>query len=128
MMTSLAQAHSPYPVGLQHPGVPQGHMAGVPHNPGQQGQPGPGMPQQMHMGVSGPGPQVSQPGAMMGGMPPGSVGPSAHALQHLNPNQQQALYQQQQAMACKISQFYNDPSFSPDSLLSRVATSCTDVS
>ena len=76
----------------------------VPHNPGQ-GQPGPGMPQQMHMGVSGPGPQVTQGGAMMGGIPPGAGGPSAHALQHLNPSQaQQAqLFQQQQQMACKCS-------------------------
>ncbi|RFU25735.1 hypothetical protein B7463_g10604, partial [Scytalidium lignicola] len=109
MMTSLAQAYSPHPVGLQqHPGVPQGHpMAGVPHNPGPQGgQPGPGMPQQMHMGVSGPGPQVTQAGALMGGMPPGAGGPSAHALSHLNPAQaQQAqLYQQQQAM-----NFANNP-------------------
>ncbi|KAM3076159.1 hypothetical protein ACMFMF_005497 [Clarireedia jacksonii] len=95
MMAGLAQqAHSPYP-GLQHPGVPQGHMAGIPHNSGHQGQPGPGMPQQMHMGVSAPGgPQVSQAGAMMAGMPPGAGAPTAHALSHLNPNQQ-ALYQQQ---------------------------------
>ena len=109
MTTSLAQAYSPHPGGIQqHPGVPQGHlMAGMPHNPGQQGQPGPGMPQQIHMGVSGPGgPQVSQAGALMGGMPPGAGGPSAHALQHLNPGQaqQQAqIFQQQQAMACEYS-------------------------
>ncbi|PQE17357.1 Topoisomerase II-associated PAT1 protein [Rutstroemia sp. NJR-2017a BVV2] len=84
---------------LQHPGVPQGHMAGMPHNPGHQGQPGQGMPQQMHMGVSAPGgPQVSQAGAMMAGMPPGAGGPNAHALQHLNPNQQALYQQQQQAM------------------------------
>jgi hypothetical protein len=107
MMTSLAQSYSPHPGGIQqHPGVPQGHpMAGVPHNPGQQVPGQPGMPQQMHMGVSGPGgPQVSQAGAMMGGMPPGAGGPSAHALQHLNPGQaQQAQAQmyQQQAM-CKF--------------------------
>jgi hypothetical protein len=78
----------------------QAHPMAMPHNP-QQGQPGPGMPQQMHMGVSGPGPQVSQ-GAMMGGIPPGAGGPSAHALQHLNPGQAQQAqiqqYQQQQAM------------------------------
>lgn len=99
-MTSLAQAYSPHPGGI-HPGVPQGHP--MPHNQGQQGQPG--MPQQMHMGVSGPGgPQVSQAGALMGGMPPGAGIPSAHALQHLNPNQaaqQQQMLQQQQQMACK---------------------------
>jgi hypothetical protein len=98
MMTSLQ--YSPHPGAMQqHPGMAQGHPMGVPHNPGQ-GQPGPGMPQQMHMGVSGPGPQVSQGGAMMG-MQPGAGGPSAHALQHLNPNQQaQAqFFQQQQAMS-----------------------------
>jgi hypothetical protein len=78
-------------------------MAGVQHNPGQQVPGQPGMPQQMHMGVSGPGgPQVTQAGAMMGGMPPGAGGPSAHALQHLNPAQaQQAQMFQQQAM-CKL--------------------------
>jgi hypothetical protein len=27
--------------------------------------------------------------------------PSAHALQHLNPGQQQQIFQQQQALACK---------------------------
>lgn len=96
-MSSLQQPHPPYPVGIQHQGVPQGHMAGMPHNQGPQGQQGPGMPQQMHMGVSGPGgPQVTQAGAMMGGMPPGAGVPNAHALQHLNPNQQQAIFQQQQ--------------------------------
>lgn len=76
-------------------------MAGVQH-PGQQVPGQPGMPQQMHMGVSGPGgPQVTQ--AMMGGMPPGAGGPSAHALQHLNPGQAQQAQQiyQQQAM-CKL--------------------------
>ena len=104
-MTSLAQAYSPHPGSMQqHPGMAQGHPMGVPHNPGQ-GQPG--MPQQMHMGVSGPGPQVTQAGAMMGGMPPGAGGPSAHALQHLNPNQAQQAQlfqqQQQQQMACKCS-------------------------
>lgn len=81
-------------------------MAGVPHTPGQQVPGQPGMPQQMHMGVSGPGgPQVTQAGALMGAMPPGAGGPSAHALQHLNPGQaQQAqMYQQQMGqMACKF--------------------------
>jgi hypothetical protein len=101
-MASLAQTYSPHPGGMpQHPAMSQSHPMGVPHNPGQ-GQPGPGIPPQMHMGVSGP-PQ--QGGAMMGGMPPGAGGPSAHALQHLNPGQaQQAqLFQQQQQMACKRS-------------------------
>lgn len=79
-------------------------MAGVPHNPGQQIPGQPGMNPQMHMGgVSGPGgPQVSQAGALIGGMPPGVGGPSAHALQHLNPGQaQQAQLYQQQQLACK---------------------------
>jgi hypothetical protein len=107
MMTSLAQAYSPHPSGMQQHAMAQGHPGmAVPHNPGQ-GQPGPGMPQQMHMGVSGPGPQVSQAGAMMAGIPPGA-GPSAHALQHLNPSQaQQAqMYQQQQQIACKYSHMF----------------------
>jgi hypothetical protein len=104
---SVAPSHSPYPGGIQqHPGGPQGHpMAGVPHNMGQPMPGQPSMPQQMHMGVSGPGgPQVSQAGALMGGMPPGAGGPSAHALQHLNPGQQQAqMYQQQMGqMACEL--------------------------
>ena len=108
-MTSLGgQAYS-HPGGIPHPGAPQGHpmQAGmaVPHS---QGQVQPGMPQQMHMGVSGPGgPQVSQAGVMMGGgMPPGAGGPSAHALQHLNPQQQmlqQQQQQQQQAAMCKCN-------------------------
>jgi hypothetical protein len=113
MMTSLAQSYSPHPGGIQkHPGVPQGHpMAGVgPHNPGQQVAGQPGMPPQMQqMGVSGSGPaQVSQAGAMMGGMPPGAGGPSAHALQHLNPGsaQQAQIYQQQQAQMCKLLFFF----------------------
>lgn len=113
-MMSLAQSHSPYPAGIQqHPGVPQGHpMAGMPHNPGQQVPGQQGMPQQMHMGVSGPGgPQVSQAGALMGGMPPGSGGPSAHALQHLNPGQPQQggpMYQQQMGqMGCKSFLLYS---------------------
>jgi hypothetical protein len=102
-MTSLAaQNFQPHPGGIQqHPGVPQGHPMAVPHNPNQQGQPGPGMPQQMHMGVSGPGPQVSQAGALMGGMPPGAGGPSAHALQHLNPGQAQQAQMFQQQQMCK---------------------------
>jgi hypothetical protein len=105
-MISMAQAYSPHPAGLQqHPGVAPGHPMAPGHPQQGGGQPGPGMPQQMHMGVSGPGPQVTQGGAMLGVLPPGVSGPgvpSAHALQHLNPNNAQ-MYQQQQAaqMACK---------------------------
>lgn len=89
-------------------------MAGMPHAQGQQGQPGPGMPQQMHMGVSGPGgPQVTQAGAMMAGMPPGA-GPNAHALQHLNPNQQAqaAMFQQQQQQQMSKSDLLSPVLFS----------------
>lgn len=109
MMTTLAQTHAPYPPGMQqHPGMPP-HMAGVPHN--QPGQPGPGMPQQMHM-VSGPGgPQVTQAGTMMGVMPPGAGGPNAHALQHLNPGQQQAhMFQQQQQAQAQQCQYLGQTS------------------
>jgi hypothetical protein len=100
----MAQAYSPHPAGMQHPGVGPGHPMAPGHSQQGGGQPGPGMPPQMHMGVSGPGgPQVNQAGTMLGVMPPGGMGPggpSVHALQHLNPNQAQ-LYQQQQQMACK---------------------------
>lgn len=101
-MASMAQAYSPHPAGLQHPGVGPGHPMGPGHPQQGGGQAGPGMPQQIHMGVSGPGPQVTQPGAMLA-MPPGVTGPgvpSAHALQHLNPNQAQMYQQQQAQMAC----------------------------
>lgn len=96
---------SPHPQGMQHAGVAQGHPMGPGHPQQVGGQPG--MPTQMHMGVSGAGPQVTQAGAMMGVMPPGvsgAVGPNAHALQHLNPNQAQAQIYQQQAQMCKILQ------------------------
>ena len=98
----MAQAYSPHPAGLQHPGVGPGHPMGPGHPQQGAGQAGPGMPPQMHLGgVSGPGPQVTQ-GAMLG-MQPGVVGPgapSAHALQHLNPGQAQMYQQQQAQMAC----------------------------
>ena len=63
------------------------------------------MGQQLHPGITGPGgPQVSQAGPMMGGMMQGGgppnvsgVGPSQHALSHLqNPHQNQLYAQQQQ--------------------------------
>ena len=60
------------------------------------GQPGVTMGQPLHQGMVGSGmPQTSQAGAMMamgpGGGPPGVPGahPNAHAMQHLNPNQNQ---------------------------------------
>ncbi|KAI0996058.1 hypothetical protein K3495_g12124 [Podosphaera aphanis] len=107
-MTSLAQPYSPHPSGIpQHPGIAQSHP--MSQNSSHPGQPGPGISQQLHMSVSGPGTQVSPGQIMMAGMPPGAGGPSAHALQHLNPNQQQqaqaqAQMFQQQAMFASNSQ------------------------
>ena len=84
-----------------HQGVPGGQQPGV------------SIGQQMHPGIAGPGgPQVSQAGPMMGGMMQGGgppnisgVGPSQHALSHLNPHQNHLLAQQQQQQmqqACKL--------------------------
>ncbi|KAM5382838.1 hypothetical protein ACJZ2D_002229 [Fusarium nematophilum] len=94
MATSMGPNFSGHPAGMGHPGV-TGHpmTPGMPHNPGQQGAPGAGMPHQFG------GPMVSAPGAqvnpaLMGAMPPGA-NPNAHALQHLNPAQQQMFQQQQ---------------------------------
>lgn len=63
-------------------------MAGGGPNPGQH------MPPGMHQGVSGPNGPVSQAGPMMG-MQPG-MGPNAHALSHLQPQQAQMFQQQPQ--------------------------------
>lgn len=59
------------------------------------------------------GPQVSQAGPMMGGMmqgggPPGvsGVGPSQHALSHLNPHQNPQLYAQQQQQMQHVCKLY----------------------
>lgn len=52
------------------------------------------MPPGMHPGVSGPNGPVSQAGPMMG-MQPG-MGPNAHAMSHLQPQQAQMFQQQQQ--------------------------------
>ncbi|KAJ4162346.1 hypothetical protein NW754_013779 [Fusarium falciforme] len=94
MATSMGPNFSGHPAGMGHPGV-AGHPMGpgMPHNPGQQGAPNAGIPHQFG------GPMVSAPGAqvnpaLMGGMPPGA-NPNAHALQHLNPAQQQMFQQQQ---------------------------------
>lgn len=98
MATSMGPNFSGHPAGM-HPGVAGHPMApGMPHNQGQQGAPGAGMPHQFG------GPMVSAPGAqvnpaLMGGMPPG-VNPNAHALQHLNPAQQQMFQQQQLQQQC----------------------------
>ncbi len=94
--------------GMAHGGQPmvQDHHSnqGVPGGP----HPGASMGQQMHPGLAGPGgPQVSQGGPMMGmmqgGGPPGGASgpaPSAHALQHLNPqpHHQQMFAGQQMPM------------------------------
>jgi hypothetical protein len=79
-----------YPGPGMHPqGMPHGHPMGGPGpNPGQQ------MPPGMHPGVSGPNGPVSQAGPMMG-MQPG-MGPNAHALSHLQPQQAHMFAQQQQ--------------------------------
>jgi hypothetical protein len=71
--------HYPQQPGMQ---MPQGHMMRGP---------GPGHPiqqgMQMRPGVSGPNAPISQAGPMMVGMPP-YVGPNAHALSHLQQQQQ----------------------------------------
>jgi hypothetical protein len=83
----MQASHFPPQPGMQ---MPQGHMMGGP---------GPGHPMQqgmqMHPGVSGPNGPVSQAGPMMAGMQPG-VGPNAHALSHLQPQQAHMFQQQQQ--------------------------------
>ncbi|RKF84007.1 Transcriptional activator ptaB [Golovinomyces cichoracearum] len=95
MMASLAQAYPPHQGGMpQHTGISQGHP--MSHNPSHPGQSGSGLPQQLHMGISAPGPPVTQGQAMMAGMSPGPGGPSAHALQHLSPGQQQQAQAQAQ--------------------------------
>ena len=110
-MASMGPAFSPHPGAMQqHPGVPQGHPGlapGMAHNPSQPGQPG-AIPQHLvaQMGVSGPGgPQINPAAMMTAGMPPGVAGPGAHAMQHLNPQQQAILFQQQQMnhMASKFA-------------------------
>lgn len=104
MATSMGPNFTGHPAGMGHPGV-----AGHPMGPGMppnsaQGAPGGGMPQQFagaHM--VGPGGQVNP--ALMGAMPPGA-NPHAHALQHLNPAQQQMFQQQHQQQLqnqCRLS-------------------------
>lgn len=97
MATSMGPNFSGHPAGMGHPGVAGHPMApGMPPNQGQPGAPGGGMPQQFgggHMAVSTPGGQVNP--ALMGGLAPG-INPHAHALQHLNPAQQQMFQQHQQ--------------------------------
>ena len=92
-----------------HQGVPGGQQPGV------------SMGQQLHPGITGPGgPQASQAGPMMGGMMQGGgppnvsgVGPSQHALSHLNPHQGQlyAQQQQQQMHACKLQYLFLSRSY-----------------
>ena len=79
---------------MAHPQSNQGMPGG--------GQPGVTMGQPMHPGIAGPGmPQVTQGGPMMGMMPGGGPPgvptghPNQHALQHLNPNQNQMFPGQQ---------------------------------
>lgn len=85
-MMTTSYPHGP---GMHPQGMPHGHPMGGPGpNPGQQ------MPPGMHPGVSGPNGAVSQAGPMMG-MQPG-MGPNAHALSHLQPQQAHMFAQQQQ--------------------------------
>lgn len=93
MATSMGPNFGGHPAGMGHSGV-TGHPMGpgVPPNSAQ-GAPGGGMPQQFagaHIGV-GPGGQINP--ALMGALPPGA-NPHAHAMQHLNPSQQQMFQQQ----------------------------------
>ena len=92
--------------GMPQPGQPMGH------HPSNQGMPGPAQPgvtmgQPIHPGMGGPGmPQGSQAGPMMGmmpgGGPPGILAghPNAHAMQHLNPGQNQMFPNQQMGSEC----------------------------
>ncbi|KAL6710660.1 hypothetical protein ACN47E_007717 [Coniothyrium glycines] len=77
----------PHNAGMHPQGIPHGHPMG---GPGQPGQPMP--PGMQH--VSGPNGPISQAGPMMG-MQPG-MGPNAHALSHLQPQQAHMFQQQQQ--------------------------------
>lgn len=125
MMASIAQPFAGHQAGLAgHAGVAHGGLPmsqGHPSNQGVPGvgqQPGVSMGQQMHAGIAGPGgAQVTQAGPMMAGMIPSGgpagvpgAGPSAMALQHLNPGghqgqviaaQQQQQQQQQMQQASK---------------------------
>ena len=119
MMASIAPPFPGHQAGMSgHAGVAHGGHPMAQGHPSNQGVPGGGqqpvvsMGQQMHAGVSGPGgPQVTQGGPtmaamMLGGGPPGvsgGGGPSAHALQHLNPGHQgQPMFApQQMQQGCK---------------------------
>ena len=124
MLASIPQPFPGHQAGLAgHAGVAHGGLPmsqGHPSNQGVPGvgqQPGVSMGQQMHAGIAGPGAtQVTQAGPIMAGMiqtgvPAGvpGPGPSAMALQHLNPahhgqvlaQQQQQQHQQQLQQASK---------------------------
>lgn len=107
MAASIGPNFTGHPAGMGHPGV-AGHPMGpgMAPNAGQPGTPGAGMPNQFPGG-----PMAAQQvnAAMMGGMPPGA-NPNVHALQHLNPAQQQMFQQQQQQMQhCKFSTLQTVP-------------------
>lgn len=116
---AMAQPFNTHPGIGGHAGVAHGGQPMVHGHPSHQGvpggqQPGVSMGQQIHPGITGPGgPQVSQAGPMMGGMMQGGgppnvsgVGPSQHALSHLNPHQGQLYAQQHQQQqmqhVCKL--------------------------
>ena len=113
MMASIPQSFA-------HPGAMPGH--GMPHHPMgpghpqnqamAAGQPGVSMAQAMH--AMGGAPQMNQAGPMMnmhqGGGPQMGVGPNAHAMSHLNPNTNPAVFatqQQQIAAASKCHHLRN---------------------
>ena len=113
----------PNHAGMQPQSMPHHPMAPGP-NPGQ-----PGMAHmQMHPGVSGPNGPVSQAGPMMAGMQPG-VGPSAHALSHLQPQQAAAahMFQQQQQQQQHMQSRLNFPFRANESLTSDSSESCHDA-
>ena len=105
----MAMSQFGHPGGMPgHGGMPHGHPMG-PGHPSNQGMPNGGqagvsMAQQMQHAMAG-GPQVTQ-GPMMG-MPQGgpgvSGGPSAHAMQHLNPQINPQFIQNQQQMQARKS-------------------------
>jgi hypothetical protein len=107
-MASMGPSFPPHPAaGMpQHPGAPTHQMGapGMAHNPSQPGAPPQGIPHQLapHMAVSAPGGQMN-PGSLVGGMPPGAGGPSAHAMSHLTPSQAQIFQAQHGNMgACEL--------------------------
>ncbi|KAA8574573.1 hypothetical protein EYC84_006022 [Monilinia fructicola] len=90
-MSSLqhTQSHSPYPVGLQHQGVPQGHMAGMPQiRVSKVNQVRVCLNRCIWEFLWARRPSSHPSWCYDGWNATWGWGPNAHALQHLNPNQQ----------------------------------------